>query len=180
MSKISKSNLAMKLLCPAYKFGNPDPHRMEIYKTLHEQIRLQYRKKKIDDGYHMIDSEMPIENEVVKGRIDDIIQDRDGRIWATEYVSSIVPKMYKHLDAAIAAGFLTHELDIPASAKVVSRGAIEHEVPDELVEETWEFIMSPRFQEILSLSDDELLEYANPASGICAFCANKECRKNPY
>ena len=74
---------------------------------------------------------------------------------------------------------ITHELDIDASAMVVSRGAVGTELPDEFVEDTWATVMSEGFQDILSLSDEEILEYANPASGICWYCANAECRWKP-
>lgn len=178
MGKIWKSNLAMKLSCPAYKPDNPDPYRMEVYKAWHEQLRLQHRMKMLGDGYRIVDAEMPIENSVLKGKIDDVFQGRDGLIVATDYVSSIIPKMYKLKDAAISAGYLRHELDTDASARVVSRGGVT-EIPDELVEDTWRTVMSESFLKILSLSDDERLEYANPASGICAYCANKECRRKP-
>jgi hypothetical protein len=120
--------------------------------------------------------EMPIENDVVIGRIDDVFESKDGIVTADEYVSSGIPKPYKLQDAAISAGFLRHEKDIYASARVVSRGGFVTEIPDEFVEDTWSRIMSKKFQEILSLSDDKLLEYANPASGICMYCANKECK----
>jgi hypothetical protein len=179
MSKIWKSNFAMKLSCPAYKSDNPDPYRMEVYKALHEQLRLQYRKKMIDDGWHIIETEMPIENDVVKGKIDDVFQSREGIVTAVDYVSSNVPKMYKLLDTAISAGYLRHELDTDASGRVVSRGGVVTEIPNELIEGTWSTMTSEYFQKILSLSADELLQYANPASGICTYCANKECRKKP-
>jgi hypothetical protein len=170
----------MKLSCPAYKSGRPDRYRMEIFKAQHEQLRLQYRKKMIDNGWHIIEAEMPIENDVVKGKIDDVFKSRDGKVTAVDYVCSYIPKMYKLKDAAISAGFLRHELDTNASAIVVSRGVVATEIPDELVEATWSTIMSEQFQEILSLRDDELLEYANPASGICAYCVNKQCQKSHH
>lgn len=174
MSKIWKSDLAMKLSCPAYKSDNPDPFRMEVYKAMHEQLRLQYRMKMFGDGYRIMDTEMPIENDVIKGKIDDVFKGKD-RIIATDYVSSIIPKMYKLKDAAISAAFLRHVLNTDATARVVSRGGVT-DVPDELVENTWSTIMSKEFLRILGLSDDERRGYANPASGICRYCANKECK----
>ena len=175
MSKIWKSNFAMKLSCPAYESGEPDPFRTEIYKAQHEQVRLQYRMKMIDDGWHIIESEMQIENGVFKGKIDDVFIGRDGIVAAVDYVSSLIPKMYKLKDAAISAGYLRHELKTDASARVVSRGGVT-EIPDELVEATWRTVMSEGFLKILSLSDHERLEYANPASDICIYCANRECK----
>ena len=62
-----------------------------------------------------------------------------------------------------------------ARAVVVSRGGVTR-IPDELVEAIWCTVMSERFQKILSLSNPEKLEYANPASDICIFCANRECK----
>ncbi len=170
----------MKLSCPAYKSDNPDPNQMELYKALHEQLRNQYRKKMFDQGWLIRETEMPIENEVVKGKIDDVFQSKDGRIvTATEYVSSYKPKMYKFFDASISAGWMRHELGIDASARVVSSDGVETEISNELIEGTWSRMMSEDFQEILSLSPNELLQYANPASGICNYCANIECQKKP-
>ena len=132
----------------------------------------------IDKGWQIRETEMPIENEVVKGKIDDVFQSKDGRIvTATEYVSSWKPKMYKFFDASISAGWMRHKLGIYASAIVVSRGGVETEISNELIEGTWSRMMSEDFQEILSLSADEVLQYANPASGICTYCANIECPK---
>ncbi len=166
----------MKLCCPAYKSDEPNPYRMQIFKAQHEQNRLQYRQKMKNDGWLIIEAELPIENEIVKGKIDDVFQSMDGKVTAVDYVSSTIPKMYKNFDVAMSAGFLRHELDIDASAIVVSRGAVGTKLPDEFVEDTWATVMSEGFQDILSQSDEELLEYANPASGICWYCANKECR----
>jgi hypothetical protein len=169
----------MKLCCLAYKSDKPDPYRMQIFKALHEQIRLQYRQKMKNEGYFIIETEMPIENRVVIGKIDAVFQSMGGEVIVVDYVSSTIPKMYKHLDAAISAGFCRHELDIDASARVVSRGGVETDLPDELIEDTWAMTMSEDFQDTLSLSDAELLEYANPASDICWYCANNECRWKP-
>ena len=175
MSKIWKSDFAMKLCCPAYKSDNPDPSKMIIYKQLHELLRLQYRRKMIDDGWCIMESEMRIENGVFVGKIDDVFMGRDGAVVATDYISSLFPTLYKINDAAISAGYLRYVLNTNASARVVfRRGAID--IPDESVEFIWETVNSEGFQRILSLSDDERLKYANPASGVCHYCANKKCK----
>jgi hypothetical protein len=178
MSKIWKSKLAMKLSCPAYKSDAPDPCRMEVFKALHELTRLQHRISMKREGFRIVETEMWIENEELIGRIDDVVQDRDGRIIAIDYVSSPLPKMYKLADAAISAAFLRHVLGTDASGRVATPLGVT-DVPDALGEIAWSTIMSEEFQEILSLSGDELLEYANPASGICGYCANEECRRKP-
>ena len=177
MSKIWKSRFAMKLLCPAYKSDKPDPRRMEVFKALHEQVRLQHRMKMKTDGWRLLDSEVPIENDWLIGRIDDVFQSIDGEVSADEYVSSSVPAMYKYLDAAISACCLRDYYDIDVSASVVPRGGEATRVPEALIQAVRSMMMSEEFQRIFGLSDDELLEYANPASGICTYCANRECRR---
>lgn len=169
----------MKLSCPAFKSDKPDPCRMEVYKAKHEQLRLQHRIQMLSDGWRIVGSEVPIENAMVIGKIDDVFQDTDGRIVATDYVSSKFARMYKLFDAAISAALLRYEQNTYASANVVSGGGIITHIPDDFVDGTWDTMMSRGFQKILHLCDHELLEYANPASGICTYCANKDCRRMP-
>jgi len=169
----------MKLLCPAYRSDNPDPRRMEAIRALHEQVRLQHRMRMKANGCRLLDSEVPIENGCLRGKADDVFQNEDGEVVAVEYVSSFVPSMYKYYDAAISACCLRDDYDIDVSAWVVSRGGQESEVPETLIQTVRSMIMSEDFQKILNLGDDDLLEYANPASGICTYCANNECRRKP-
>lgn len=167
----------MKILCPAYKSDNPDPCKMAVSKALHENCRLQYRIKAIDYGEEIVDSEMVIENNVLKGKIDDVFKTPNGVI-VIDYISSRIPPTYKLIDSAISAGFLRYEYKTDASARVVFYGGVI-DVPNGLVEDTWWTLMSEGFLKILSLSDDEQLKYANPASEICIYCANKECTRRP-
>jgi hypothetical protein len=175
MSKIWKSNFAMKLCCPAYESDIPDPFRMAVCKAKHEQIRLQYREKVIDDGWRVKESEKSIENSVFKGRIDDVFVSKDGTVTAVDYVSSRFPQTYKLYDVAISAGYLRYELNMYASAMVVSQEE-GIQLSDKYVEDTWRTAMSEDFLRILNLSDYERLEYANPASGVCTYCANRQCK----
>jgi hypothetical protein len=174
MRKIWKSIFALKLSCPAYESDNPDPFRMVLIRAFHEQIRLQYRMQMVGEGASIKESEKRIENNVFVGKIDDVFEGKGG-IVAVDYVSSFFPRIYKINDVAISAGYLKHELNADASARVVSRCGVT-EIPDELIADTWQMAMSEDFLKILNLSSGERLEYANPASGVCNYCANKECK----
>lgn len=174
MSKIWKSLLAMKLACPAYKPTRADENRMAVFRAMHEQVRFVYREKMFNDGWQILDTEVPIENSFFKGKIDDIYKKGDLLLIA-EYVSSIIPGINKLYDAAISAAYLQLEYNIDIKAVVVSRKeAID--IPDFLVERTVNLVN--RYSNIMGLSDEELLEFANPASGFCSFCDNKQCERN--
>lgn len=96
--KIWKSILAKLILCPAFQPQRAySPSRMEMYRVEHEQIRLQYRMKMISEGWRVTYCEMPLENDIMKGRIDDIIEKSDC-ILAVEYSSSSSPRGGKLLD----------------------------------------------------------------------------------
>ena len=107
-NKVWKSLLAKRLVFPAYKPSRAEPGRMEVYRAMHEQVRLQSRMKMIEMGWQLLDTEVPIENSIFKGKIDDIFKNGNA-ILAAEYVSSPFPKADKLLDAAISAGFLRFE-----------------------------------------------------------------------
>ena len=94
-------------------------------------------------------------------------------MFVVDYVSSPFPKAYKLLDTAISAGFLRHEYDMDVSAKVVSLEEVTN-VPNVLIEETWQNIKN--FTQIQNLNEDRLLEFANPASELCSYCENKQCK----
>ena len=180
MSKIWKSRLAMNLLCPAYISDKPDPIRMELCKALHEQVRLQARLKMKVDGWCLLDSEVQIETECLKGKTDDIYEDANGDLAAVEYVSSAVPNAYKYYDAAISACCLRDYYGVNVSAWVVPRGGAKCKVPETLIQSVRLRIKSEEFYRVLCLSDNERLEFANPASGICAYLAHGSCRWNSH
>ncbi|MCJ7767145.1 hypothetical protein MUP79_01975 [Candidatus Bathyarchaeota archaeon] len=171
--KIWKSILAKRLLCPAFQpqktYSAP---RMEMYRVEHEETRLQYRMKVFDEGLYVTYSEMPIENDVFKGRIDDIVE-KPGCVRVVEYSSSSSPRGDKMLDTAISAGYLKYECEVDAEAVLVAKDEIIP-IPDELIERTWKMIQD--FAKISSLDDESLLQYANNASGLCNFCDNKYCK----
>ena len=135
---------------------------------------MDYRLKMSDLGWKLRDSEVPIETAIFKGRIDDVMENPDAII-AVDYVSSPFARAEKLNDAAISAGFLRYVMGIDASAVVVSRDGIT-EIPDYLIEEIWRMIEN--VPKLLEMGENRLLDFANPASGFCRYCANSQCGKN--
>lgn len=174
VSKIWKSLLSMKLACPAYKPSKSDANRMAVSRAMHEQVRFGYKEKMVDDGWQVLDTEIPIENSFFKGKIDDVYRKGD-LLLVAEYVSSIIPGINKFYDAAISIAYLRLEYGANAKGVVVSRGEIT-DVPDFLIERTMQMV--DRYRNIMNLVDEELLEFANPASGFCNYRDNKLCKWN--
>jgi len=173
--KIWKSLLAKKLVCPAYRPARADPSRMEVFRAMHEQIRLEYRIKMKSLGWQLLDSGVPIENSLFKGRIDDLFTN-GSKVLVVEYVSSLFPRADKLYDTALSTAFLRFENGVDAEGAVFSREEIT-QVPNFLIDQTWKMVKS--LPKLLNLNNEGLLEFANPESGLCSYCDNGQCKRNP-
>lgn len=70
--KIWKSILAKKLICPVFKSYEADPAKIRVFDATHELTRLDGRIKMAGIGWSLRDTEVPVENHIYKGRIDDV------------------------------------------------------------------------------------------------------------
>ncbi len=170
MSKLCKSLLAKRLACPAYVQGAADPTRMAVFAALHEQVRLERRLDLVGKGWKLVGTERPIENEVFKGRIDDLFS-QEGTLAAVEYVCAPRPALDKFWDAGLSAAYLRHEEEMPTVDALIgtSKGIVP--VPESFIENSWLFAEKSLLQHLEGLP--------NPASGMCGYRGKVNCGLPP-